>query len=144
MPNPTYEQVCHGETGHAEVIQIEFDPSVISYAQLVEVFFLTHDPTSMNRQGNDVGEQYRSVVFYHDDGQKLAAEKVKARLDQARVYDRQIVTAIKAFENFYPAEQHHQNYYVNNANQPYCQAVINPKLAKFRKKFAGLLKSALA
>lgn len=140
IPNPTYEQVCNGNTGHAEVIQIEFDPTQISYEQLVEVFFATHDPTTMNRQGNDVGEQYRSVIFYHDTTQKLAAEQVKIQVDQEKVYDRPIVTAVQPFENYYPAETYHQNYYANNAEQPYCQAVINPKLAKFRKRFAALRK----
>jgi peptide-methionine (S)-S-oxide reductase len=140
MPNPTYEQVCNGDTGHAEVVQVEFDPSMITYPQLAEIFFSTHDPTTMNRQGSDVGEQYRSVILYHNDEQKLAAEKVKADLDQAKVFDQPIVTAIQPLDTFYPAENYHQNYYANNADQPYCQAVINPKLAKFRKKFAALRK----
>lgn len=142
MPNPTYEQVCSGSTGHAEVVQIEFDPTVIGYDQLVEIFFLTHDPTTMNRQGNDVGEQYRSVIFAHDEMQKTVAEQVKNKIDGEKVYDRPIVTQITSFKNFFPAENYHQNYYANNPDAGYCQMVINPKVAKFRKKFAALLNSA--
>ena len=142
MPNPTYEQVCSGTSGHAEVIQIEFNPSVVSYSQLVEVFFLTHNPTTMNRQGGDVGEQYRSVIFYHSDEQKKVAEVVKKKIEDEKIYDQPIVTAIQPFGKFYPAEAYHQNYYANNPDQGYCQMVIDPKVAKFRKKFKALLKSA--
>ena len=136
--NPTYEEVSSGRTGHVEVVQIEFDPGVISYSQLAEVFFLTHNPTTPNRQGNDVGEQYRSVIFYHDDSQKTSAESVKAKVEAEQVYPDPIVTAIEPYQNFFPAEDYHQNYFANNADQPYCQVVINPKVAKFRKKFAAL------
>ncbi|MBI5466624.1 MAG: peptide-methionine (S)-S-oxide reductase MsrA [Candidatus Kerfeldbacteria bacterium] len=141
VPNPTYEQICGGQTGHAEVVQVEFDPAAISYSQLVEIFFLTHDPTTMNRQGNDVGEQYRSVIFYHSDAQRSEAEAVRQRLVAERVYDQPIVTALAPFTHFYPAEVYHQQYYANNPDQAYCQMVINPKVTKFRKKFAHLLKS---
>lgn len=140
-PNPTYEQVCSGNTGHAEVFQVTFDPSVITYKQLVEVFFLTHDPTQMNRQGNDVGEQYRSVIFYHDDEQKTIAEGVKFGLEEEKIFDRPIVTQIVPAKEFYPAESYHQDYYAKNPEAGYCQMVIDPKVAKFRKKFFSLLKS---
>lgn len=140
-PNPTYGEVCGGTTGHAEVIQIEFDGSQISYDQLVEVFFLTHDPTQLNRQGNDVGAQYRSVVFYHDEAQKKVAEAVKARIEAEHVYDKPVVTEVAPLKNFYPAEDYHRDYYAKNPDQAYCQAVISPKLAKFRQKFAALRKT---
>lgn len=140
QPNPTYKDVCTGTTGHAEVIQIEFDPAVISYEQLVEVFFLTHDPTTLNRQGNDIGTQYRSVIFSHDGHQRQAAMAVKEKIDHQKVYDRPIVTAIEPYSAFYPAESYHQNYYTKNPDQGYCQMVIDPKVAKFRKKFAALRK----
>lgn len=140
-PNPTYEEVCSGHSGHAETIQVIFDPAIISYAQLLEVFFLTHDPTQLNRQGNDVGTQYRSVVFYHDQAQKKTAEEVKAKLDDQHIYSRPIVTVIAPLTEFYPAESYHQNYYANNPDQGYCQVVIDPKVAKLRKQFAHLLKS---
>lgn len=139
-PNPTYEEVCNGKTGHAEVIQVAFDPTIISYQQLLEVFFLTHNPTTLNQQGNDIGTQYRSIIFFHDNGQRLTAESVKAEIDADKVYDKSIVTAIEPFTNFYPAEDYHQNYYANNPGQGYCQMVIDPKVAKFRKKFATLRK----
>lgn len=142
VPNPSYEHVCDGSTGHAEVIQVEYDPSVVTYEQLLEIFFLTHDPTSMNRQGNDVGTQYRSVVFFTNDTEKQTAESVKARLDGEHIYDKPIVTEIVPFTNFYPAEDYHQNYFEKNPDQPYCQAVINPKVGKFRQRFAPLLKSS--
>jgi peptide-methionine (S)-S-oxide reductase len=137
-PSPNYEAVCSGSTGHAEVNQIAFDSAVISYDQLVEVFFLTHDPTQLNRQGNDVGTQYRSVIFYHNDSQRRIAESMKARLEAEGVFDQPIVTAIEPFTTFYPAESYHQNYYANHPDQAYCQAVINPKLAKFRLRFSAL------
>lgn len=139
--NPTYEQVCTGETGHAEALQVAYDPAVISYEQLLEVFFATHNPTTRNRQGNDVGPQYRSAIFYHDEVQKIAAEKVMHQVDAENIFDQPIVTEITKFETFYPAESYHQNYYANNSEQGYCQMVITPKVSKFRQKFAGLLKT---
>lgn len=139
--NPTYDQVSTGGTGHAEAVQVEFDPSVISFEQLAEVFFLTHDPTQLNRQGNDVGDQYRSVIFTHDPGQQQQAASVMARIQAEGVYDKPIVTQIVPYTNFFPAEDYHQNYFENNPEQPYCQVVINPKVAKFRKKFAALRKN---
>jgi peptide-methionine (S)-S-oxide reductase len=140
-PNPTYEQVCDHTTGHVEVVRIEYDPRIISYEQLVEVFFLTHDPTQINRQGNDVGEQYRSVIFYLDAVQRQTAEAVKERIETEGVFSDRIATVIVPFKKFCPAESFHQDYFAKNPEQPYCQAVINPKLAKFRKKFAALLKT---
>lgn len=142
--NPTYEEVCSGSTGHAEVIQVAFDPAVISYAQLLEVFFLTHNPTTLNRQGNDVGPQYRSVIFFHDPAQQKTAEAIKQKIQAEKIFPDPIVTAIEPFTSFYPAEEYHQNYYAKNPDQAYCQAIIDPKVAKFRKKFAGLRKSATA
>jgi len=135
LESPTYQQVTTGRTGHAEVCQIEFDPDVISYETLLEVFFSTHDPTTLNRQGNDVGTQYRSVIFYHDEQQKKAAEKIKSELDGKKSFKNPIVTEITAFDKFYPAENYHQNYYRNNPNQGYCRYVISPKLDKFEKTF---------
>lgn len=139
-PKPTYEEVCTGQTGHAEVINIEFDPGVIAYEQLLEVFFLTHNPTTPNRQGNDVGPQYRSVVFYHDEAQRVAAEKMKTKISADKIYDGPIVTSLEPFPEFYAAEDYHQNYFAKNPDQPYCQVVIDPKVAKFRKKFVALRK----
>ena len=133
--NPSYEQVCTGITGHAEVIQVEFDPSIISYEELLEVFFETHNPTTMNRQGNDVGTQYRSIILYHSDEQKEIAERVKKRLDESGKWKNPIVTEIKPFTEFYIAEDYHQDYYNQNKNQPYCRVVISPKLQKFEKSF---------
>jgi len=141
VENPSYEAVCSGRTGHAECTKIEFDPAAIAYEKLVEIFFLTHDPTTMNRQGNDVGEQYRSVIFYLDNGQKLSAEKVKSEIENEKIYSSAIITQIEPFKNFFPAENYHQNYFENNPGAPYCQVVINPKLAKFRQKFSALLKN---
>lgn len=140
-PNPTYDEVCSGSTGHAEAIQIEFDPTVISYEQLLEVFWLTHNPTTLNRQGNDVGPQYRSVIFVHDAAQQETAVAVKEKIQAEKVFSDPIVTAIEPFTSFYPAEEYHQNYYAKNPDQGYCQMIIDPKVAKFRKKFAGLRKS---
>jgi peptide-methionine (S)-S-oxide reductase len=139
VENPTYKQVCAGTTGHAEVARIIFDPSVITYDELLEVFWTTHDPTTLNRQGADVGEQYRSVIFYLSDSQKEAAEKSKQDV-APKIWDNSIVTEIEPLNNFYIAEDYHQNYYNNNSNQSYCQFVINPKLEKFRKKFKEKLK----
>jgi peptide-methionine (S)-S-oxide reductase len=140
IEKPTYEQVCSGTTGHAEVARIEFDPAIISYEQLVEVFFGSHNPTTLNRQGNDVGEQYRSVIFFHDDAQKQVAEEVMTKLTADKTFDAPIVTSIEPLKNFYPAEDYHRNYFANNPDQPYCQAVISPKLAKFRQHHKTLMK----
>ncbi|MGB5242836.1 MAG: peptide-methionine (S)-S-oxide reductase MsrA [Lutimonas sp.] len=140
IKNPSYKEVCTGNTGHAEVIQIIFDPNTISFRELLEVFFYTHDPTTLNRQGNDVGTQYRSAIFYNSENQKDDAELIIRQLEAERVYDRRIVTEITAFDVFYPAEDYHQNYYNNNKDQPYCRAVINPKLDKFVKKYQAKLK----
>ena len=138
--NPTYQEVCTGETGHAEVIQIKFDPKVISFRELLEVFWETHDPTTLNRQGADVGTQYRSAVFYHSPEQKEAAEKYKAELNKELVFKVPIVTEITAFDKFYKAENYHQDYFANNRAQGYCQFVIVPKIDKFRKIFKDKLK----
>lgn len=140
VENPTYEQVCGKQTGHAEVLRIEYDPSVISYDELLEVFWATHDPTTLNRQGNDVGPQYRSVIFYHNDEQKQKAEKYKADLEKSGVYDNPIITAIEPLKNYYPAENYHQNYYINHTSQPYCYFVIKPKVDKIKKVFADKMK----
>lgn len=136
----SYEQVCTGLTGHAEVVQITFDPAVISFGDILTVFFSVHDPTTLNRQGADVGTQYRSAVFYHDDGQEAAARKAIAVLTEEKVWPNPVVTEIVPFDKFFKAEDHHQDYYRKNKTQGYCQAVINPKLAKFREKFADRLK----
>jgi peptide-methionine (S)-S-oxide reductase len=138
--NPTYEEVCTGTTGHAEVTQITYDSSVISFDELLEVFWKTHDPTTLNRQGNDVGPQYRSVIFYHDEEQKELAEKYKAELDKSGAWDNPIVTEISPLTNYFPAENYHQDYYNNNPNQGYCAFVIAPKLEKFKKVFKDKLK----
>lgn len=140
VDNPTYEQVCAGTTGHAEAIQITYDPAEISYDELLEVFWKTHDPTTKNRQGNDIGPQYRSVIFYHDAGQKKLAEAYKARLDAEKIWDRAIVTEIAAFSKFWPAEDYHRNYYENNPSKGYCALVITPKIEKFKKIFKDRLK----
>src|SRR4029078_8781349 len=138
--NPTYRQVWDGTTGHAEVAQIKFDPSIISFKEILQVFFAVHDPTTMNRQGNDIGTQYRSAIFYHDDEQKRIAEEVIKEVTAEGVYDDPIVTEVVPFEKFWPADDYHQEYILNNPNQPYCQAVVAPKVAKFRKKFIDKLK----
>ncbi len=140
VKNPTYEEVCSGTTGHAEAAQIVFDPSKLSYKDLLEVFWETHDPTTLNRQGNDVGTQYRSVIFYKNKKQKEIAETYKAKLDKSGIFKNQIVTEIVPFEHFYEAENYHQNYYERNKSQPYCQLVITPKLEKFKKIFGDKLK----
>jgi len=140
VENPTYEEVCTGTTGHAEVTQITYDPSIISYDELLEVFWKTHDPTTLNRQGNDVGTQYRSVIFYHSEKQKELAEKYKAELDKSGAWDKPIVTEISPFTNFYSAEGYHQDYFENNPAQPYCSFVIAPKVEKFEKVFKDKLK----
>ena len=138
--NPTYEDICTGRTGHAEVIQVTFDPAVISYAHLLQVFWQTHDPTTLNRQGNDVGTQYRSVVFYHSDEQKAEAEKYKAKLDAAKIFDGPIVTEITAAEKFYPAEKYHQDFFRQNPGNSYCRSVIPSKLKKLKELFSDKLK----
>jgi peptide-methionine (S)-S-oxide reductase len=140
VANPSYEQVCTGATGHAEVVQVTFDPAVISFRELLEVFFATHDPTTLNRQGHDVGTQYRSVIVYHSPEQQRAAEQAIAELTAAGTFDRPIVTQLEPFAAFYPAEGYHQEYFRRNPGQPYCQAVVGPKVAKFRKQFAARLK----
>lgn len=140
MPNPTYEQVSGGGTGHAEAIRIEYDPSIITYDDLLVVFFNTHNPTTLNRQGNDVGTQYRSAIFYADEEQKMKAEALIRELDDTKAYDVPIVTEVKPLGVFYEAESYHQNYYKNHSDEPYCQLVIAPKLEKLEKRFAELLK----
>ena len=138
--NPTYEEVCTGTTGHAEVAQLDYDPAVISYRQILEIFFTLHDPTQVNRQGNDVGTQYRTSIFYHNDEQQREAEQIIAELEQDDAFAAPIVTEVTALGTFYPAEDYHENYFARNPENPYCQAVISPKLAKFRKTFSGLLR----
>ena len=139
--NPTYEDVCSGTTGHAEVIQVTYDPKIISYPELLEVFWQTHDPTTLNRQGNDVGTQYRSAIFYHDDEQRKLAEHYKQELDKSGAFRGPIVTEITAFTEFYPGERYHQNYFNLNGGQPYCAMIIKPKVEKFEKVFHDKLKA---
>jgi peptide-methionine (S)-S-oxide reductase len=138
--NPTYKQVCGGNTGHAEVVQIAYDPSIVSYDELLKIFFTIHDPTTLNRQGYDVGTQYRSAIYYHNAEQKAIAQKVIAEITAAKIWDDPIVTEVTALPTFYPAEDYHQNYFENNPNQPYCRAVVAPKVVKFRKMFSHLRK----
>ena len=138
--DPTYMAVCSGTTGHAEVVQIEFDPSEVSYRELLQVFFSIHDPTTLNRQGMDIGTQYRSAIFYHDADQKAQAESVISEIQDANVYADPIVTEVTALEHFYPAEEYHQRYFERNPGQGYCQAVVAPKVAKFRSHFLNKLK----
>lgn len=140
VPNPIYEQVCTGRTGHAEVVRITFDPKAISFREILEVFFAIHDPATLNRQGNDVGTQYRSVIFYHAPQQKAVAEQMIKELDATRVWPTPIVTEVTPAGPFYAAEDYHQEYFRNNARQPYCQLVVAPKLAKFRRKFTDKAK----
>jgi peptide-methionine (S)-S-oxide reductase len=139
--NPSYEQVCSGNTGHAEAIKIEFDPAEISFRDLMTVFFATHDPTTLNRQGNDVGTQYRSAIFYADDRQKDEVAAFVKELDDAKTFTKPVVTTLEALREFYPAEDYHQKFYANNPYQPYCQYLIPPKLNKLHKQFSTLLKS---
>ncbi|HKY07346.1 MAG TPA: peptide-methionine (S)-S-oxide reductase MsrA [Candidatus Binatia bacterium] len=139
--NPSYEDVCSGQTGHAEVIKIEYDPEQISYRDLMTVFFATHDPTMLNRQGNDAGTQYRSVIFYGDEGQKQQADAFIKELEDAKSFKNPIVTTLEPLAEFYPAEDYHQKFYANNPYQPYCQYTIPPKLNKLQKQFSQLLKS---
>jgi peptide-methionine (S)-S-oxide reductase len=140
VPNPTYEQVCDKNTGHVELAQIIYDPKVVSFDELLEVFWKTHDPTTLNQQGADVGPQYRSVIFYTNEEQRQKAEAYKLALDKSGAFNKPIVTAIEPFKNFYPAENYHQNYYNNNGDAPYCRFVIRPKLEKFEKVFKNKLK----
>jgi peptide-methionine (S)-S-oxide reductase len=140
VENPTYKQVCNGLTGHAEVVQVTFDPQVISFKDILNVFFVIHDPTTLNRQGNDVGTQYRSAIFYHSPEQKATAEEAIRDLTAQKVWDQPIVTEVKPLENYYPAEDYHQEYFVNNPYQPYCMMVVAPKVTKFRKHFMEMLK----
>jgi len=140
VKNPTYKAVCTGNTGHAEVIRVTFDPKIISFRELLDVFFSTHNPTTLNRQGADVGTQYRSAIFYHNDDQKDEAKKIIADLENEKVFDAKIVTEITPIHNYYVAENYHQDYYNNNKNQGYCQMVINPKIKKFTEKYKSKLK----
>ena len=140
VERPTYREVCDGTTGHAEVVQITFDPALVSYKELLEVFFTIHDPTTLNRQGADVGTQYRSAVFYHSPEQRETAEQVIAEMEAARVWDSPIVTEVSPLAEFYPAEDYHQDYFEKNPSQPYCRAVVAPKVSKFRKLFLDRLK----
>ncbi len=138
--NPTYKEVCTGETGHAEVVQVVYDPNIIPFAKILEIYFKTHDPTSLNRQGADAGTQYRSIIFYHNEEQKKVALEVKELLNKSGLWSEPIVTRIEPFTTFYKAENYHQDYFANNAKQPYCQMVVNPKVEKFEKLFKDYLK----
>ena len=139
-PDPTYEAVCSETTGHAEVVQIAFDPDMVSFRELLEVFFTIHDPTTLNRQGNDVGTQYRSAIYYHDEEQRLIADEVIEEMTVAGLWDDPIVTEVTALDTFYEAEEYHQQYFEKNPFQPYCFVVVRPKVSKFRKKFVSKLK----
>lgn len=141
VENPTYKEVCTGLTGHAEVCQITYDPKVVSFSEILEVFWQTHDPTTLNRQGNDVGTQYRSSIFYHNQEQKEISEKYLKKLDESGAFSNKIVTTIEPLGDYYVAEDYHQNYFNENGNQPYCQFVVKPKVEKFRKVFADKLKN---
>jgi peptide-methionine (S)-S-oxide reductase len=138
--NPSYQQVCSGKTGHAEVVQITYDPALISFRDLLDIFFTIHDPTTLNRQGADVGTQYRSAIFYHNEDQRRIAEETIRELEAAGLWEDPIVTEVTALENYYPAEEYHHNYFVRNPRQPYCQFVVAPKVAKARKHFFGKLR----
>lgn len=140
VKNPSYKEVCTGTTGHAEVVQITFDPEKVTYSEILEVFFMTHDPTTLNRQGNDVGTQYRSAIFFHNANQKEIAEQVIGAFEKEQVYDKPIVTQLEAYDTFYVAEDYHLNYYNRNKSQGYCEFIITPKLEKFRKVFKDQLK----
>ncbi len=141
LPDPTYEQVCSGKTGHAEVVQVTFDPDLISYKEILQVFFSIHDPTTLNRQGADIGTQYRSAIFYHSPQQKVTAEQVIREMKTEGIWNKPIVTELTPFSEFYPAEDYHQEYFAKNPYQPYCQVVIAPKVAKFRNKNLERLKA---
>lgn len=140
VKNPTYKQICTGTTGHAEALQIVFNPAIVTYSELLQMFWYSHDPTTLNKQGNDVGTQYRSAVFYHNEQQKKEAEYYKNKLDDEKLFTNPIVTEITKFETFYPAEDYHQNYYKENGAQPYCMYIIRPKLEKFKKVFGDKMK----
>ena len=140
MDNPSYRAVCNGDTGHAEVVQVHFDPNIVSYRDLLNVFFAIHDPTTLNRQGADVGTQYRSAIFYHNDEQKKTAEELIKDLNVQKIWDRPIVTQVEKLDKFFMAEDYHQEYFARNPYQPYCMAVVAPKVSKFRKHFLELLK----
>jgi peptide-methionine (S)-S-oxide reductase len=135
IKNPTYEEVCSDETGHAEVIQVTYDPTIITYREILQVFFSIHDPTTLNRQGHDVGSQYRSVIFYQDDNQKRVAEEVMQEIAKSKIWNGKLVTQLVPFVEFFKAEEYHQNYFKNNPYQPYCQVIVAPKVAKFRKQY---------
>jgi peptide-methionine (S)-S-oxide reductase len=139
--NPSYQEVCNGTTGHAEVVQISFDPEIISFEDLLGIFFSIHDPTTLNRQGGDIGTQYRSAIYYHDIAQKAAAEQAIKEIGSSEIWENPIVTEISPLDVFYPAESYHQNYFANNPNQGYCRAVVTPKVTKFRSKYKQLLKT---
>ena len=141
-PNPTYQEVCSGVTGHAEVVQVHFDSSIIAFREILEVFFATHDPTTLNRQGGDIGTQYRSVIFVDSPQQREIAEQLIAELDSRQIFDSPIATEVTELDTFYPAENYHQDYFRQNPAQGYCQAVISPKMSKFRWMFVGRLKTA--
>ncbi|WP_421132452.1 peptide-methionine (S)-S-oxide reductase MsrA [Alteromonas sp. A079] len=140
-PSPTYEAVCSGTTGHVEVVQVTFDADKISYREVLEIFFALHDPTQVNRQGNDVGTQYRSAIFYHDDAQKVAAEAIIAEIEQEEIWPNPVVTEVTALNNYHEAEAYHQDYFKNNPQNQYCSMVVAPKLAKFKKTFASRLRT---
>jgi peptide-methionine (S)-S-oxide reductase len=140
VPNPSYQRVCTGSTGHAEVVRVTFDPAAVSYRELLEIFFTIHDPTTLNRQGADVGTQYRSAIFYHDEEQKHVAEEVIKEITAAKIWSKPIVTQVVPLDTFYPAEDYHQDYFANNPRQPYCQVVVAPKVAKFRKQYYDKLR----
>lgn len=140
VKDPTYKQVCTGTTGHAEVVQITFDPGTLSFKDLLRIFFSVHDPTTLNRQGNDIGTQYRSEIFFHSQEQKTAALEIIQEIEAAALWGSSIVTEVTAFDKFFPAEDYHQEYFANNPNQPYCRAVVSPKVNKFKKQFADKLK----
>lgn len=139
-PNPTYQQVCEGNTGHVEIVRVNFDPQHISFTELLDVFFTVHDPTTLNRQGNDVGTQYRSVIFYTSEEQKQQAEEAIAKLNSSRAFPSPVVTTVEPAKDFFVAENYHQEYYANNSSQPYCQFVISPKMKKFQQKFRDKMK----
>ena len=144
MANPSYREVCNGNTGHAEVVQVHFDPNVVSYRDLLNVFFAIHDPTTLNRQGADVGTQYRSAIFHHDDEQKMIAEELVKDLNAQKIWDKPIVTEVAKLDKLYMAEDYHQEYFAKNPYQPYCQAVVAPKVSKFRKHHLEMLKKQTA
>ncbi|MBA3989271.1 MAG: peptide-methionine (S)-S-oxide reductase [Idiomarina sp.] len=140
VDNPTYQQVCNGNTGHAEVVRLAFDPALISYREILEIFFALHDPTQLNRQGNDIGPQYRSVIFFHDESQQAQAQTIIAQMTQEQTWPAPVVTAVEPLSSYFSAEGYHRDYYQNNPQQPYCAMVVGPKLAKFKQTFAKRLK----